>query len=73
MKNKGSFDVAKTKKPNFLVIFGKNIKMFSLITTSIFNIFVIFLAPVVRSKCADSETTPFFESSPILRWFNWPK
>ena len=73
VKNKGSFDVAKTKKPNFLVIFGKIIKMFLLIVTSIFNIFVIFLAPVDRSKCVDSETTPFFESNLILRWFNWPR
>ena len=71
VKNKGSFDVAKTKKPNFLVIFGKIIKMFLLIVTSIFNIFVIFLAPVDRAKCLDSKTTPFFESSPILSGFNW--
>ena len=70
---KGSFGVAKSKKCKFLVIFGKIIKMFLLIATSIFNIFVIFLAPVDRSKCVDSETTPFFESSPILRWFNWPR
>ena len=71
VKNKGSFDVAKTKKCNFLVILGKKLKMFLLIVTSIFHIFVIFLAPVDRSKCLDSKTTPFFESSPILSGFNW--
>ena len=64
VKNKGSFDVAKTKKCNFLVILGKKLKMFLLIVTLIFNIFVILLAPVDRAKCLDSKTTPFFESSP---------
>ena len=71
VKNKGSFDVAKTKKCNFLVIFGKKIKMFLLIATSIFNIFAYFLAPVDRLKCVDSKNTWLFDSRSILRWFNW--
>ena len=71
VKNKGSFDVAKTKKPNFLVIFGKIIKMFLLIATSIFNIFVIFLAPVDSPKCVDSKNTGFFDCRSILSGFNW--
>ena len=71
VKNKGSFDVAKTKKPNFLVIFGKKLKMFLLIATSIFNIFGYFLAPVDRSKCVDSKNTGFFVSRWIISRFNW--
>ena len=39
VKNKGSFDVAKTKKANFLVIFGKKIKMFLLIVAMFFDFF----------------------------------
>ena len=39
VKNKGSFDVAKTKKPNFLVIFGKKLKMFLLTVAMFFNFF----------------------------------
>ena len=71
VKNKGSFDVAKTKKCNFLVIFGKKIKMFLLIATSIFNIFAYFLAPVDRLKCVDSKNTGFFYSRSIINRFNW--
>ena len=39
----------------------------------IFQFFVIFLVPVDSLKCVDSENTGFFESSPTLRWFNWPR
>ena len=53
--------------------FRKKLKMFLLIATSIFNIFVIFLVLVDSLKRVDSKNTEFLNSSMIFRWFNSPR
>ena len=51
--------------------FWKKIKNVFAHCGHVFQLFSKILTPVGRLKCLDTGTTPFFDGSLILRWFNW--